>query len=50
MVQCLVNSNLTNRSIREAPQRPKEPEARKIKKREEKFDLENIIDYPTLDT
>jgi hypothetical protein len=49
-VQCLVNSNLTNRSIREEPQRSKEPEAREIKKREEKFDLENVIDYPTLDT
>jgi hypothetical protein len=49
-VQCLVNSNLTNRSIREEPQRSKEPEAREIKKREEKFDLEIVIDYPTLDT
>jgi hypothetical protein len=49
-VQCLFNSNLTNRSIREEPQRPKEPEAREIKKKRRKVDLENVIDYPTLDT
>jgi hypothetical protein len=36
MVKCLVNSNLTNRSIREEPQRPKEPVARKIKKKRRK--------------
>jgi hypothetical protein len=49
-MQWVVNSNLTNRSFREEPQRPKEPEAKEIKKGKEKFDLENIIDYPTLDT
>jgi hypothetical protein len=49
-VQCLVNPHLTNRSIREEPQELKKPEAKEIKKREEKFDLENVIDYPTLDT
>jgi hypothetical protein len=49
-VQCLVNPHLTNRSIREEPQGLKKPEAKEIKKREEKFDLENVIDYPTLGT
>jgi hypothetical protein len=49
-VQGLVNPHLTNRSIREEPQELKKPEAKEIKKREEKFDLENVIDYPTLDT
>jgi hypothetical protein len=47
-VKCLVNPHLTNRSIREDPQELKKPEAKEIKKREEKFDLENVIDYPTL--
>jgi hypothetical protein len=47
-VQCLVNSNLTNRSIRGEPQRLKKPEAKEIKKREEKFDLGNLFDYTTL--
>jgi hypothetical protein len=49
-VKCLVNPHLTNRSIREDPQELKKPEAKEIKKREEKFDLGNIIDYPTLST
>jgi hypothetical protein len=49
-VQCLVNPHLTNRSIREEPQGQKKPETKEIKKREEKFHLENVIDYPTLDT
>jgi hypothetical protein len=48
-VQCLVNSNLTHRSIREELQELKKPETKEIKKRKEKFDLENVIDYPTLD-
>jgi hypothetical protein len=47
-VKCLVNPHLTNRSIREDPQELKKPEAKEIKKREERFDLENVIDYPTL--
>jgi hypothetical protein len=34
--QCLVISNLTNRSIREEPPRSKELEAREIKKKEKK--------------
>jgi hypothetical protein len=49
-VQCLVNPHLTNRTLREEPQGPKKPKSKEIKKREEKFDLENVIDYPTLDT
>jgi hypothetical protein len=49
-VQYLVNPHLTNRSFREEPQGLKKPEAKEIKKREERFDLENIIDYPTLNT
>jgi hypothetical protein len=49
-VKCLVNPHLTNRSIREEPQGPKKPEAKEINKREEKCDLENVIEYPTLDT
>jgi hypothetical protein len=49
-VKYLVNPHLTNRSIREEPQRPKEPEAKEIKKKRRKVDLENVIDYPTLDT
>ena len=48
-MQCLVNSNLTNRSIREEPQRSKEPEAREIKKKRRKDDLEKVNHYPTLD-
>jgi hypothetical protein len=47
-VQCLVNSNSTNRSIREEPQRSKEPEARPIKKKRRKDDLEKVNHYPTL--
>jgi hypothetical protein len=35
-VQCLVNSNLTNRSIREELQGPKKPEAKEIKKKRRK--------------
>jgi hypothetical protein len=38
-VQCLVNSNLTHRSIREELQELKKPETKEIKKRKEKFDL-----------
>jgi hypothetical protein len=49
-VQCLVNSNLTSRSIRKEPQKLKKPETKEIKKEEEKIDLENVIEYPTLDT
>jgi hypothetical protein len=49
-VQCLVNPHLTNRSIREEPQELKKPEAKEIKKRKEKFDLEKVNHYPTLDT
>jgi hypothetical protein len=49
-VQGLVNSNLTNRSIREEPRRSKEPEAREIKKKRRKDDLEKVNHYPTLDT
>jgi hypothetical protein len=49
-VQCLVNSNLTNRSIREVPQELKKPEAREIKKKRRKDDLEKVNHYPTLDT
>jgi hypothetical protein len=48
-VQGLVNSNLTNRSIREEPQRAKEPEAREVKKKRRKDDLEKVNHYPTLD-
>jgi hypothetical protein len=47
-VKCLVNPHLTNRSFREDPQELKKPDAKEIKKREERFDLENVIDYPTL--
>jgi hypothetical protein len=49
-VRCLDKPRLTSRSIREVPQELKKPEAKEIKKGKEKFDLENIIDYPTLDT
>jgi hypothetical protein len=48
-VHCLDKPHPTSRSIREESQGPKKPEAKEIKKREEKFDLENVIDYPTLD-
>jgi hypothetical protein len=49
-VQCLDKPHLTSRNIREVPQELKKPEAKELKKGKEKFDLENIIDYPTLDT
>jgi hypothetical protein len=49
-VQCLVKSHLASRSIRKEPQKLNKPETKEIKKREEKIDLENVIDYPTLDT
>jgi hypothetical protein len=49
-VHCLDKPHLTSRSIRKEPQKLKKPETKEIKKREEKIDLENVIDYPTLDT
>jgi hypothetical protein len=49
-VQGLDKLHLTSRNIREVPQELKKPEAKEIKKGKEKFDLDNIIDYPTLDT
>jgi hypothetical protein len=49
-VHCLDKPHPTSRSIREVPQELKKPEAKEIKKGKENFDLENIIDYPTLDT
>jgi hypothetical protein len=49
-VHCLDKPHQTSRSIREVPQELKKPKAKEIKKGKEKFDLENIIDYPTLDT
>jgi hypothetical protein len=49
-VKYLVNPHLTNRSIREEPQRPKEPEAKEIKKKRRKVDLEKVNHYPTLNT
>jgi hypothetical protein len=49
-VHCLDKPHPTSRSIREEQQELKKPEAKELKKREEKFDLENVIDYPTLDT
>jgi hypothetical protein len=49
-VYCLVKPNLTSISIREEPKGLKKPEAKEIKKRKEKLDLENVIDYPTLDS
>jgi hypothetical protein len=36
--------------MREEPQRSKEPEAREIKKKKRKEDLEKVNHYPTLDT
>jgi hypothetical protein len=48
-VHCLDKPHPTSRSIREVSQDLKKPEAKEIKKGKEKFDLENIIDYPTLD-
>jgi hypothetical protein len=50
IVYCLVKQNLTSISIREEPQELKRPEAKEIKKRKEKFDLEKVNHYPTLDT
>jgi hypothetical protein len=50
VVSCLVKQNLTSISIREEQQELKKPEAKEIKKGKERFDLENVIDYPTLDT
>jgi hypothetical protein len=50
VVYCLVKQNLTSISIREEPQELKKPEAKEIKKRKEKFDLEKVNHYPTLDT
>jgi hypothetical protein len=50
VVCCLVKQNLTSTSIREEQQELKKPEAKEIKKRKEKFDLEKVNHYPTLDT
>jgi hypothetical protein len=50
IVYCLVKQNLTSISIREEQQELKKPEAKEIKKRKEKFDLEKVNHYPTLDT
>jgi hypothetical protein len=50
VVYCLVKQNLTSISIREEQQELKKPEAKEIKKRKEKFDLEKVNHYPTLDT
>jgi uncharacterized membrane protein (DUF106 family) len=50
VVYCLVKQNLTSISIREELQELKKPEAKEIKKRKEKFDLEKVNHYPTLDT
>jgi hypothetical protein len=49
-VQCLVNSNLTNGSIREEPQRSKETISKRNKEKRRKDDLEKVNHYPTLDT
>jgi hypothetical protein len=50
VVYCLVKQNLTSISIREELQELNKPEAKEIKKRKEKFDLEKVNNYPTLDT
>jgi hypothetical protein len=50
VVYGLVKQNLTSLSIREEQQELKKPEAKEIKKRKEKFDLEKVNHYPTLDT
>jgi hypothetical protein len=50
VVYCLVKQNLTSIRIREEQQELKKPEAKEIKKRKEKFDLEKVNHYPTLDT
>jgi hypothetical protein len=50
VVYCLVKQNLTSINIREDQQELKKTEAKEIKKRKEKFDLEKVNHYPTLDT
>jgi hypothetical protein len=50
VVYCLVKQNLTSINKREEQQELKKPEAKEIKKRKEKFDLEKVNHYPTLDT
>jgi hypothetical protein len=50
VVFCLVKQNLTSINIREEQQELKKPEAKVLKKRKEKFDLEKVNHYPTLDT
>jgi hypothetical protein len=50
VVYCLVKQNLTSKSIRIEQQELKKPETKEIKKRKEKFDLEKVNHYPTLDT
>jgi hypothetical protein len=50
IVYCLVKQDLTSTSIRIEQQELKKPEAKEIKKRKEKFDLEKVNHYPTLDT
>jgi hypothetical protein len=50
VVYCLVKQILTSISIREEQQELKKPEAKEIKKIKEKFDLEKVNHYPTLDT
>jgi hypothetical protein len=50
VVYCLVKQNLTSTSIRIEQQELKKPETKEIKKRKEKFDLEKVNHYPTLDT
>jgi hypothetical protein len=50
VVYCLAKQNLTSISIREEQQGLKKPEAKEIKKRKEKLDLEKVNHYPTLDT
>jgi hypothetical protein len=50
VVYCLVKQNLTSINIREDQQELKKPEEKEIKKRKEKFDLEKVNHYPTLDT
>jgi hypothetical protein len=50
VVYCLVKQNLTSTNIRVEQQELKKPEAKEIKKRKEKFDLEKVNHYPTLDT
>jgi hypothetical protein len=50
VVYCLVKQNLTIINIREEQQELKKPEAKVVKKRKEKFDLEKVNHYTTLDT